>query len=102
MPIEGFSPEDCLDFDFSVVDFWEWIEARQAERKPVPESSADRLPNKGKGWTWGPRYDSMNEIFELFTSGSDPYGMDPEVAAIDVTASLAAWASETRVAAWEE
>jgi hypothetical protein len=103
MPDEGFDPAECLDFDFSVVDFHSWVEARQDERKPVRESARDQLPNRGKGWTWGPRYERMSDIFDIYTGKwQDMNALDPDVEAIDIDEMLTSWASETRGQAWAE
>lgn len=66
LPQNGFSPEICLDFDLSVIDFYDWFEARAREKKPVPEGK-----KLSPGMTLGPRYTDIEDIFALYRPPSD-------------------------------
>lgn len=84
----AYSDGTLLDFDHAVLDFWEWVQAKQEEQKPVATASLPQLPNKGKAHTWGRKYRTMGEIFKLYFY--DPTeGIDPDVAAIDIGELLA-------------
>lgn len=61
---EGYSPDDCREFDFAHVDFWDWVEKKRSEEKAVTQKKAP----KGKNMTWGPKYASDAEIVALYYS----------------------------------
>lgn len=51
-----------FDFDAAVVDFMQWVEARENERKP----GHDTGPKLGKNQVFVQKYGSLNEIFDLY------------------------------------
>lgn len=58
MPQSGYSPEICLDFDFSVIDWWDWFEGKTNETKPGPAGKPLE-----KGMTLVPKYTDLEDIF---------------------------------------
>jgi len=83
---EGFSPAQCLDFDFAVGDFWDWLREKQDEQVPVPAG-----PELRKGMKLGPKYQTLEQIFELYGAPEPTYRIDPEVEEFDFEAFHAAW-----------
>lgn len=60
----GYSESQCLDFDLSVVDFWEWFEGKRHEKVQVPES---RDPYKTKPkHVWIDKYTTEAQILALY------------------------------------
>jgi hypothetical protein len=75
----AFSGGNLLDFDHAVLDYWDWVQAKQEEQKPV------RAPKPlAKGYTMGRRYASMGDIFALYGPQDASGSIDPDVAAIDL------------------
>lgn len=70
----------CLDFDFAVVDWWEWFERRAGERVV----GRDPSPKLKRGQTMVPKY-TIGDIFDLYREdGTGGFGQDPMAARIDL------------------
>lgn len=54
----GLSPEERLDFDFAIQQFWMSFESRSNERALVDEP---KDPPRGK--VWGLKYQRLSDIF---------------------------------------
>jgi hypothetical protein len=93
---EGYSPEQCLDYDFAVGDYWDWLKAKQDEQKPVREQR--ELP---RGYAWGPKYDTMEQIFDLFDRPAQSFCMDEAVRDFDLDAFYDSWGDTDAMRDWE-
>lgn len=98
MTDEGFSYEECFDFDRGCLRFEEWEESRANERKPVRMSKSDQLP-RGNGWTWGAKYETKQEIWAAYNS--EPDGIDPDVEVADIGETMMAWNAAQEDDPWE-
>ena len=70
----------CLDFDFAVVDWWEWFEHRASERVV----GRDPSPKLKQGQAMVPKY-TIGDILDLYREDeAGGFGQDPVAARIDL------------------
>lgn len=63
----GLSPERCLDFDFAVLDFWDWFQHKSEEKVIVK----DRGKQPKKGETWGHKYPTVEDVLKQYYAERD-------------------------------
>lgn len=71
-----FSSIQCRDFDFAVVDFWDWYQERQHEQIEVRE------PKHRKGYVQAPKYTRVQDILDLYYRERGTVSLDPIVASM--------------------
>jgi hypothetical protein len=74
---QGYSPDLCLDFDFAVVAFHQWVEAKTNEQKQVSAPPPLRPRH-----VMGSRYTDMGQILALYGPNAGGNGLDPIVAGL--------------------
>jgi hypothetical protein len=79
------SAATCLDFDFAVVDFWDWYERTREERVKARQSKAEEL---SRGQVWAPKYKTVEAILALYgaTDGEGVAHDDTEFDDVDMDA----------------
>ncbi|CAA9542504.1 MAG: hypothetical protein AVDCRST_MAG43-263 [uncultured Thermomicrobiales bacterium] len=81
LPEAGFSDGARLDFDFAVVDWWEWFEDRSGERVVGRDDS----PKLKKGQAMVPKYPTVDDILDLYRDDeTEGFGRDPVATGIDL------------------
>jgi hypothetical protein len=91
LPSLGYTPSQCLDFDFAIVDFWQWYEATSEEQVQRRIKSSDKLKD---GHQWVKKHPTVDEILKQYYAVREargPHYTDPLVAAMtdEEVASLA-------------
>lgn len=86
LPKLGYSPQQCLDFDFALVDFWEWYKSKSEEQVQRRQRPSDKLKD---GYTWVRKYETVDEVLKLYYAEhreKGPHYQDPAVAAMTESA----------------
>jgi hypothetical protein len=90
LPGDGYEPDQCLDFDFAVMDWWDRFDAYRREQKLVTP------PKTNRHQIAVPKYDSDAEILQAHygLGGPGAQTVDPVVAAMtddDLAELLDGW-----------